>query len=77
MRFFMAVLLGFSGAGTVVGAEKPNIVYIMADELGYYELSCLGNPNLQTPRIDRMAREGIRFTQGLAGSSLCLPPAAA
>lgn len=54
-------------------AEKPNIVYIMADELGYYELSCLGNPNIQTPRIDTMARQGIRFTQALAGSSVCAP----
>jgi uncharacterized protein (TIGR03067 family) len=54
-------------------AETPNVVYIMADELGYYELSCMGNPNIQTPRLDRMAREGIRFTQALAGSSLCAP----
>jgi arylsulfatase A-like enzyme len=45
----------------------------MADELGYYELSCLGNPNIQTPNIDRMAAEGIRFTQALAGSSVCAP----
>ena len=44
-------------------AQKPNVVYIMADELGYYELSCMGNPNIQTPRIDAMAAEGIRFTQ--------------
>ncbi len=54
-------------------SDRPNIVYIMADELGYYELSCLGNPNIQTPRIDRMAREGMRFTQALAGSSVCAP----
>ena len=53
--------------------RKPNIVYIMADELGYYELSCMGNPNIQTPRIDQMACEGMRFTQALAGSSLCAP----
>jgi len=52
---------------------KPNIVYIMADELGYYELSCLGNPTLSTPNIDQMAREGMRFTQALAGSSVCAP----
>ena len=51
----------------------PNVVYIMADELGYFELSCLGNPNIQTPRIDQMTREGIRFTQALAGSSVCAP----
>lgn len=53
--------------------EQPNVVYIMADELGYFELSCLGNPNIQTPRIDQMTREGIRFTQALAGSSVCAP----
>jgi len=53
--------------------RKPNIVYIMADELGYYELSCMGNPNLKTPNLDRMAREGVRFTQALAGSSVCAP----
>lgn len=53
--------------------ERPNVIYIMADELGYYELSCLGNPNIQTPRIDQMMSEGIRFTQALAGSSVCAP----
>ena len=51
----------------------PNIVYIMSDELAYYELSHMGNPRLRTPRIDRMATEGIRFTQALAGSPVCAP----
>jgi arylsulfatase A-like enzyme len=62
--------------GSPVNAEssdRPNIVYIMADELGYYELSCLGNPNIKTPNLDRMAAEGMRFTQALAGSSVCAP----
>jgi len=54
-------------------AEQPNFVYVMADELGYYELSCMGHPHIRTPRIDRMASEGVRFTQALAGSSLCAP----
>jgi arylsulfatase A-like enzyme len=45
----------------------------MADELGYYELSCMGHPHIRTPHIDRMAREGIRFRQALAGSALCAP----
>ncbi|MCF7973976.1 MAG: sulfatase-like hydrolase/transferase [Phycisphaerae bacterium] len=54
-------------------ASKPNIVYIMADELGYFELSCVGNSNIKTPNIDRLAAQGIRFTQGLAGSSVCAP----
>ncbi len=53
--------------------RPPNVVYIMADELGYYELACQGHPLIQTPNIDQMAREGIVFRNCLAGSSLCAP----
>lgn len=53
--------------------RKPNIVFIMADELGYFELSCMGHPHIKTPNIDRLAAEGMRFTQCLAGSPLCAP----
>ena len=52
---------------------KPNIVYIMLDELGYFEPSCMGNKYLKTPNIDRMAAEGMRFTQALAGGPVCAP----
>jgi arylsulfatase A-like enzyme len=45
----------------------------MADELGYYELSCMGNPYIKTPRIDRLAKEGMRFTQALAAAPVCGP----
>ena len=58
-------------------AEKPNIIYIMLDEWGYYEMSALGHPLLETPNIDRMAEEGMRFTQFLAGGSVCAPTRAA
>jgi arylsulfatase A-like enzyme len=50
-----------------------NIVYVISDELGYYELSSMGHPHIQTPNIDQLAAEGIRFTQLLAGSPLCAP----
>ena len=53
--------------------RKPNIVYVMSDELGYYEPGYMGNPNIKTPNVDRMAAGGIWFTQGLAGSSVCAP----
>lgn len=53
--------------------SRPNIVYIMADELGYYELSSMGSETMQTPNIDKFAKEGMRFTQGLAGSCVCAP----
>jgi len=68
-----AVLAAGPGRAAPAGKGKPNIVYIMADELGYHELSCMGNPNIKTPNIDRLAAEGVRFTQALAGSSLCAP----
>jgi arylsulfatase A-like enzyme len=54
-------------------APPPNIVYLMADELGYFETGYAGNPHLRTPHLDRLAAEGIRFTQGLAGSAVCAP----
>ncbi len=53
--------------------DAPNIIYIMLDEVGYYELSCMGHPTLRTPNIDRMAREGMRFTDALAGGCVCAP----
>ena len=54
-------------------AKQSNVVYIMADELGYYELGCMGSKLIKTPNIDRMASEGIKFTQALAGSAVCAP----
>ncbi|MBI9017153.1 MAG: sulfatase-like hydrolase/transferase [Phycisphaerae bacterium] len=53
--------------------KLPNIIYIMLDELGYFELSCMGNTKVSTPNIDRMASEGMRFTQMLAGGCVCAP----
>jgi len=53
--------------------QPPNIVYIMSDELAYYELSHMGNPRIHTPHIDQLATEGIRFTQALAASPVCAP----
>lgn len=54
-------------------SRKPNIIYIMADDMGYNDLGCYGSPHIQTPNIDRMAAEGIRFTQHYAGNSVCAP----
>ena len=53
--------------------EKPNIIVIMADDLGYNDLSCYGQKNFETPALDRMAREGLRFTTHYAGATVCLP----
>ncbi|ARN57101.1 arylsulfatase [Sedimentisphaera salicampi] len=51
----------------------PNIVFIMADDLGFGELGCYGQEKIKTPNIDRLASEGMRFTQAYAGSSVCAP----
>jgi arylsulfatase A-like enzyme len=49
----------------------PNIVFIMADDLGYADLSCCGRPDFETPNIDRIAARGVRFTQAYANSAVC------
>jgi arylsulfatase A-like enzyme len=54
-------------------ADQPNIIYIMADDLGYGDLGCYGQEQIQTPNIDRLAAEGTRFTQCYAGSTVCAP----
>jgi len=70
----LVCLTGLLVPNRLAAAQRPpNIIYLMSDELGYYELSCMGNPYLRTPNIDRLAAEGVRFTQALAGSSLCAP----
>jgi len=53
------------------GPVKPNIVFIMADDLGYADVSCYGRPDFSTPSIDRLAGEGLRFTQAYANSAVC------
>lgn len=65
----LVLILTFAAHGT----EKPNIVFIMADDLGYGDLGCYGQTEILTPNIDQMAREGIRFTQAYAGSTVCAP----
>jgi len=54
-------------------ATRPNIIFILADDLGYGEIGCYGQQVIHTPRIDQMAREGMRFTQFYAGATVCAP----
>ncbi len=54
-------------------AEKPNIVVILCDDLGYGDLACYGHPVIQTPHLDRMAKEGIRFTSMYSAAPVCSP----
>src|SRR5437868_5091655 len=52
---------------------KPNLIFILADDLGYGDLGCYGQERIRTPNIDRLAAEGMRFTQCYAGSTVCAP----
>src|SRR5437867_4121349 len=52
-------------------ARPPNILFIMADDLGYADVSCYGRPDLSTPNIDSIAGKGVRFLQGYANSAVC------
>jgi len=61
-------------AGTAnASGNKPNIIFIMADDMGYADLGCYGQKKIQTPNIDRLAGEGVRFTQCYSGSTICAP----
>lgn len=52
---------------------KPNVIYIFADDLGYGEIGCYGQQKIETPNIDKLATEGIRFTQHYVGTPVCAP----
>lgn len=54
-------------------SSKPNIIFILADDLGYADLGCYGQTNFSTPHIDKLAQEGMKFTQHYAGSTVCAP----
>lgn len=53
--------------------KRPNMIFILADDLGYGDLGCYGQKEIQTPRLDQMAREGMRWTQFYAGNTVCAP----
>ena len=78
MNHSLSILLGglALSVGTVQARNangRPNILYIMCDDMGYGDLGCYGQPYIQTPHIDRLAHEGMRFTQAYAGSPVSAP----
>ena len=54
-------------------ADRPNLIWIMADDLGYGDLGCFGQKVIKTPNLDQMARDGMRFTHFYAGATVCAP----
>ena len=73
-----AALLGGVNAFAENGdSGKPNIIFILADDLGYGELGCYGGPDAKTPNLDRLANEGVRCTSGYSAFPVCSPSRAA
>lgn len=60
-------------SGVVFAQQKPNIIYIYADDMGYGELGCYGQNKIKTPNLDKIAKEGIKFTQHYTGAPVCAP----
>ena len=76
MRYHLLSVLAvfFLFTGSVIGGQKrPNIIYVIVDDMGYGDLSCYGQKHYKTPNLDRMAAQGIRFTDAYSGSTVCAP----
>jgi len=71
-RTVLAGAAALSAASTArAQAAKPNIIFIMADDLGYADVGCYGRPDIKTPHVDGIAARGVRFLQGYANSAVC------
>lgn len=69
----LPVVVTFIFTGCTKSSQKPNIIYILADDLGYAEVGCYGQEKIETPNIDALAANGMRFTQHYAGAPVCAP----
>src|SRR5438270_12147972 len=79
MKFPLLIVLAVLLMVSVARAQEqhPNVVLIAADDLGWADLTCYGSRYHHTPSLDRLAREGVRFTQGYAACPVCSPTRAA
>ena len=74
----MLLILITAGASAIDSKEKlPNVVIIIADDLGYGDLGCFGNSTLQTPHLDKLAAQGLKLTHNVAADTMCSPSRAA
>lgn len=73
LAFVLATSVIYSSATADNRGDRPNIVLIVADDLGYGELGCYGQQRIKTPRLDELARQGMRFTQFYSGAPVCAP----
>ena len=71
--YFIILINLISQLASCQVGEKPNVIILLADDLGYRDLSCYGSVQVHTPAIDKLANEGIRYTDFYAGSAVCSP----
>jgi arylsulfatase A-like enzyme len=71
--FLVALFLNALPTGLRSQTVRPNIIYIMADDMGYADLSCYGRKDYQTPNLDKLAAQGVKFMNAYAGAPLCTP----
>ena len=69
----LALVSALLVSASATAAPLPNVIFILADDLGYGDLGCFGQQKIKTPHIDRLAAEGMRFTQAYAGATVCAP----
>lgn len=72
MRYLVSLTL-LTATSIAAEPRKPNIVFILADDLGYGDVGCYGQRKIRTPNIDRLAKDGMRFARAYAGSTVCAP----
>ncbi len=72
-QFCTLLCTGSAGAAFAQAPRRPNIIFIMADDLGYGDLGCYGQKVIKTPNIDRLCSEGMKFTDVYAGATVCAP----
>src|SRR6266536_6076417 len=70
LSVFFAIAVSIANAAT---PSRPNIIFLLADDLGYGDIGAFGQKKIRTPNLDRMAAEGMRLTQHYAGNAVCAP----
>src|SRR5438876_5876523 len=73
MRRWLIMLALLAFVGGLRAADRPNIVFLIADDLGYGDIGAFGQTKIRTPNIDQLAKEGMRLTQCYAGNAVCAP----
>ena len=72
ISWIMLAMSAFAQA-QIQAASTPNILFVMADDLGWMDLACQGNKLVETPHLDRLAKQGMRFTNAYAAAPVCSP----